>query len=337
MDMAEVLMTLSAACGVSGREAGAVETARVLLEPLVDRVEISPMGNLVGYRKSPKADAGTLLLDAHLDEVGLLVSGREGDLLRVIDGAGGVDSRLLPGLLVRVLTQPPRTGVITVPETPKEQTEPFPLTEMFVDCGLEPEEEIPVGTPVAYGTRPFRVGDRIFGKSLDNRACFAALLRALELVKGEELPVNVVVLGSVQEERGGLGAETGTFSLKPDAALVVDVTFGDSPDTPKEHGMPLGSGAAIGYSPVLDRGYTKTLRALARKYEIPYTQEVMEKSTGTNSMHTQIAGTGVPSALVSLPLRYMHTPVEEISLEDLESMARLVAEFMKHVGEDVLC
>lgn len=88
---------------------------------------------------------------------------------------------------------------------------------------------------------------------------------------------------------------------------------------------------------MLDRGYTKTLRALARKYEIPYTQEVMEKSTGTNSMHTQIAGTGVPSALVSLPLRYMHTPVEEISLEDLESMARLVAEFMKHVGEDVLC
>ena len=337
MDMARVLMTLSAACGVSGYETGAVETARPLLEPLVDTVEISPMGNLVGYRKSPRANAKTLLLDAHLDEVGLLVSGRAGNLLRVTDGAGGVDSRLLPGLMVKVLTQPPRTGVITVPETPKEKTEPFPLTGMFVDCGLEEDAEIPVGTPVAYGTRPFRVGDRIFGKSLDNRACFAALLRALEFTKEEPLPVNVVVLGSVQEERGGLGAETGTFALGPDAALVVDVTFGDSPDTPKDHGMPLGSGAAIGYSPVLDRSYTETLKALARKYEIPYTQEVMEKSTGTNSMHTQIAGTGVPSALISLPLRYMHTPVEEISLQDLESMARLVAEFLKHFGEDVRC
>lgn len=338
MDVAEALMTLSAACGVSGQERGAVETARSLLEPLVDSVEITPMGNLVGVRKSPRQDAKTLLLDAHLDEVGLLVSGREGNLLRITDGAGGVDSRLLPGLVVKVLTPKPITGVITVPEKPEAQTEPYPLDALFVDCGLDAETEVPVGTPVAYGTVPFRAGeDRIFGKSLDNRACFTALLRALEILREEQLPVHVAVLGSIQEECGGLGAQTGTFSLKPDAALVVDVTFGDSPDTPKDHGMALGSGAAIGYSPVLDREHTQRLRLLAQRHGIPYTQEVMEKSTGTNSMHTQIAGTGVPSALISLPLRYMHTPVEEISLGDLEAMARLVAEFIRSFGEADLC
>ncbi len=337
MDMAKTLMDLSAACGVSGFETGAVETAKTLLEPLVDRVEITPLGNLLGHRESARPGAKTLLLDAHLDEVGLLVSGRAGNLLRITDGVGGVDSRLLPGTVVKVLTQPPISGVITIPETPKEKTEPFPLESMFLDCGLSEEDEVPVGTPVSYGTQPFRAGDRIFGKSLDNRACFAALLRAMELLKDEDLPVNVAVLGSVQEERGGLGAETGTFALHPDAALVVDVTFGDSPDTPKGHGMPLGSGAAIGYSPVLDRAYTQRLKALAERHNIPYTQEVMEKSTGTNSMHTQIAGTGVPSALVSMPLRYMHTPVEEISLRDLESMARLAAEFIRSFGEDVPC
>lgn len=338
MNVAEALMTLSAACGVSGQERGAVEAAKVLLEPLVDSVEITPMGNLVGVRKSSRQGAKTLLLDAHLDEVGLLVSGREGNFLRITDGAGGVDSRLLPNLVVKVLTQPPISGVITVPEKPETQSEPFPLESLLVDCGLEAETEIPVGTPVAYGTVPFRAGeDRICGKSLDNRACFTALLRALEIIQDEELPVNVAVLGSVQEERGGLGAQTGTFALEPDAALVVDVTFGDSPDTPKDHGMPLGSGAAIGYSPVLDRGYTQRLKALADQHNIPYTQEVMEKSTGTNSMHTQIAGTGVPSALISLPLRYMHTPVEEISLQDLEAMARLVAEFIRSFGEATLC
>ena len=335
MDMAEVLMTLSAACGVSGSEKDAVQTAKEFLEPLMDSVEVTPMGNLVGYRKSPRENAKTLLLDAHLDEVGLLVSGRTGNLLRITDGVGGVDSRLLPGLVVKVLTQPPLTGVITVPEAPKAQTEPFPLERMCIDCGLTEDMEVPVGTPVSYGTQPFRVGDRMFGKSLDNRACFAALLRALEMTQNEPLPVNIALLGSVQEERGGLGAETGTFSLKPDAALVVDVTFGDSPDTPKDHGMPLGSGAAIGYSPVLDRAMIQTLKALAEEHGIPYTQEVMEKSTGTNSMHTQIAGTGVPSALISMPLRYMHTPVEEISLKDLEAMARLVAEFLRR--EDALC
>lgn len=335
MDMAKTLMDLSAACGVSGSETGAVETAKTLLEPLVDAVEITPLGNLLGRRTSPRPGAKTLLLDAHLDEVGLLVSGREGNLLRITDGVGGVDPRLLPGTVVKVLTQPPVSGVVTIPEIPKEKTEPFPLESMFLDCGLSEGEEVPVGTPVSYGTQPFRVGDRIFGKSLDNRACFAALLRALEIIKDEDLPVNVAVLGSVQEERGGLGAETGTFALHPDAALVVDVTFGDSPDTPKAQGMPLGSGAAIGYSPVLDRAYTQRLKALAERHNIPYTQEVMEKSTGTNSMHTQIAGAGVPSALVSLPLRYMHTPVEEIALKDLEAMARLTAEFIRSFGEDV--
>ena len=338
MDMAKVLMTLSSACGVSGSERGAVEAAKTLLEPLVDTVEITPMGNLLGRRNSAKAGAKTLLLDAHLDEVGLLVSGRAENLLRITDGVGGVDSRLLPGTVVKVLTDPPIPGVVTVPEEPKEKTKPFPLEGMFIDCGLTADTEVPVGTPVSYGTQPFRAGeDRVFGKSLDNRACFAALLRALELAREEDLPVNVAVLGSVQEERGGLGAQTGTFALHPDAALVVDVTFGDSPDTPKDHGMPLGSGAAIGYSPVLDRTYTKTLKSLADAYKIPYTREVMEGGTGTNSMHTQIAGTGVPTALISLPLRYMHTPVEEISLTDLESMARLVAEFIKHFGEDAQC
>lgn len=337
MDTAKTLMALSAACGVSGAERPAVETAKKFLEPLVDSVEITSMGNLLGVRKSPCKGAKTLLLDAHLDEVGLLISGREGAHLKLTDGVGGVDSRLLPGLTVKVLTEPPLLGVVTVPAKPKERTEPFSLSEMRIDCGISEEVEIPVGTPVAYGTVSFQAGNRIFGKSLDNRACFTALLRAMELLQNEELPVNVAVLGSVQEECGGLGAETGTFFLKPDAALVVDVTFGDSPDTPKDHCMALGSGAAIGYSPVLDRAMTKKLKRLAEKHQIPYTQEVMEKSTGTNSMHTQIAGTGVPSALISMPLRYMHTPVEEISLPDLEAMARLVAEFIKSFGEEEPC
>lgn len=191
-----------------------------------------------------------------------------------------------------------------------------------------------MGTRWAYGTQPWRAGmDRICGKSLDNRACFTALLRALELTQGERLPVHVAVLGSVQEERGGLGALTGAFDLEPDVALVVDVTFGDSPDTLKERGLPLGSGAAIGYSPVLDRDGTRRLRRLAEQAGISHTLEVMERGTGTNSMHTQIAGKGVPSLLISLPLRYMHTPAEEISLRDVEAVARLTAEFLRNCRE----
>lgn len=339
MDLARVLMELSGACGVCGDEREAVEKARGYLAPLVDETMVSPLGNLVGLRRSPRKDAPTVLLDAHLDEVGLIVTGHEEGLLRFSGGVGGVDSRLLPGLSVKVLTNPPVPGVISVPETPRETQKPFDAEDMRIDCGLTAEQarEVPVGTRVAYGTRPWKAGtDRICGKSLDNRACFTALLRALELTRDEALPVHVAVLGSVQEERGGLGALTATAALRPDAALVVDVTFGDSPDTPAEKGFPLGSGAAIGLSPVLDRRLSRFLQKLAVGIQIPYVQEIMETSTGTNSMHTQIAADGVPSALISMPLRYMHTPVEEISLRDVEAMARLTAEFLRRYEEAAL-
>lgn len=336
MDISQVLMNLSSACGVSGDETEAVQAARNYLKPLVQETWVTPLGNLVGLRRSKRADAPTVLLDAHLDEVGLVVTGCDGGLLRISNGVGGVDSRLLPGLRVKVLTDPPVSGVISVPEEPTDTKQPFALSGMWIDCGMTAEQaaKVPVGTRVAYGTKPWLAGtDRVFGKSLDNRACFAALLRALELTQDEELPVHVAVLGSVQEEQGGCGALAGTAALEPDAALVVDVTFGDSPDTPAGRGIPLGSGAAIGLSPVLDRRFSRFLQKLAVEIQIPYVQEVMEKSTGTNSMHTQIAGNGVPSALISMPLRYMHTPVEEISLRDVEAMARLTAEFLRRFEE----
>lgn len=330
MDLSEVLMELSAACGVSGDEGAAAKTAEQYLKPLVDETFYTTLGNLVGIRRSKHAKAKTVLLDAHLDEVGLMVTGREKGLLKIADGVGGVDPRLLPGLQVKVLTEPGIPGVISLPEGD------VTMENLRIDCGLtEAEaEKIPLGTRVAYGTKPWKSGDRIFGKSLDNRACFTALLRAMELTKDENLPVHVAVLGSVQEEIGGAGALTGTYAIKPDVALVTDVTFGDSPDTPKDAGFPLNSGAAIGASPVLDRVLTKKLREIAAQKNISHVIEVMPGGTGTNSMHTQIAGEGVPSALISMPLRYMHTPVEEICLCDVEAVAQLVAEFLRSFGEE---
>lgn len=333
MDLTRVLTKLSLAAGVSGDEKGAVEAAEELLRPLVDETKIDRVGNLYGIRRAKDPNAKTILLDAHLDEVGLMVTGREGNLLKFACCCGGVDHRLLPGLRVKVLTEPVREGVITCPYTPEGGSQPFSMEELRIDCGLTEEEEIPIGTRVCYGTEPWGAGHRFFGKSLDDRACFASLLYAMDLLKEEELPVNVVVLGSVQEEETGLGAEVGTFCAQPDVAFVTDVTFGDSPDTPKERTVPLDGGAAIGYSPMLDRHYTDLLKTLAVRERIRFCCEVMPGSTGTNSMHTQIAGLGVPSVLVSLPLRYMHTPVEAVSLRDIQAVGSLCAAFVRHIGE----
>ena len=335
MELSKVLCDLSRANGVSGDETKAVETAREYLAPLVDRTELTALGSLVGYRDCGDPKAKTVLLDAHLDQVGLVVSGHRDGFLTVTGGVGGVDDRMLPGLQVTVLTEPAHIGVIGWNRTTPAD-KPVARKDLYIDCGLTKEEAemIPIGTRVAYATEPFAVGQRFFGKSLDNRSCFLALLRTLELTRDEKLHVNVALLGSVQEETGGAGALTATCGIAPDVALVADVTFGDSPDSPKGHGFPLGSGAAIGYSPVLDRSYTRRLRTLAEQEELPYVQEVMSGGTGTNSMHTQIAGEGVPTVLLSLPLRYMHTPVEEIDLQDVEAVGQLVAAFLRSFGKE---
>ncbi len=324
-------MELSRANGVSGNEREAVLTAQKLLTPLVQKTEIDALGNLVGIRLSRRKNAKTVLLDAHLDQVGLMVTGQKEGALTISGSVGGVDTRMLPGRLVMVLTNPPRYGVISYEKKETGRDRPIPIDDLRIDCGLTQQQasEILPGTRVAYGTEPWQMGDRIFGKSLDNRACFTALLRALELTKEEELPINVVVLGSVQEECGGAGALTAAFRLQPDAALVTDVTFGDSPDSPKERTFPLGSGVAVGFSPVLDHGLSKRLCEIAQREQILHSREIMENGTGTNSMQTQIAGEGIPSALISVPVRYMHTPIEVVDQRDIEAAARLAAAFLK--------
>lgn len=332
-------MALSRALAVSGDERQAALVAAEQLRPLVDEVITDPLGNVQGIRRSEKPGAKTILLDAHLDEVGLIVSGYDGGMLKFCGGVGGVDPRMLPGLPVRVLTASPVDGVIGCGDPLSEDTDkPLEEGELRIDCGLTEDEakKIPVGTRIAYATEPWQEGNRIFGKSLDDRACFIALLRALELTKDEKLGVNVILQGSVQEETGGAGAAVGTNRMRPDLAVVSDVTFGDSPDSPKSDTFPLGSGAAIGYSPVLDRNYTRRLQRLAEEKNIKYVQEVMEEGTGTNSMETQIAAGGVPSVLISLPLRYMHTPVEEIDIRDVEAVGQLTAEFLRSFDREGL-
>lgn len=317
---------LSRACGVCGDEYGASIAAKQLLEPLVDEVRMDGVGNLIGIRKSKNPQAKTVLLDAHLDEVGLMVMGSEDSGLRIAGCVGGVDARLLPGLAVKILTDPVQDGVILA-EKPADGDSAIELEELRVIC--EDPKAVPVGTRIAYGTQPWQVGDRIFGKSLDDRACFTALLYALELTKDEDLPVHVVLVGSVREERGGLGALTAANGIGADFALVSDVTFGDSPDAKKSDTFPLGSGAAIGYSSQLDRAMTKRLKTLAEEQQIPHVKEIMPASTGTNASHTQIAANGTPTVLLSLPLRYMHTPVEEVDLKDLKAVGELTAAFLR--------
>lgn len=339
MELLQWAQLLSRANGPTGQETDAVNTARQLLEPLVKETKIDAMGNLVGILPCQKERPRRIVLDAHLDEVCLVVTGHEEGFLKVQSAFGGVDARLLPATRVLALAKTPIYGVVScLPPhilSEQEQEQPFELEKLRVDCGLSQQEAVrlvPVGTPVVFTTAPRLLGEnKLCGKALDDRAGFAILLRTLELLQGKDLDADVYVVGSVQEESTELGAAAAAFSLSPDEAIVVDATFGDTPDSGQSV-FRLGGGPTIGVGPALSRDLMKRLQSAAKALHIPYQDEVMEGSTGTNSTAYGIAREGVPCAVVSFPLRYMHTPNEVVCLTDLEAAAQLLAGYVQGVG-----
>lgn len=336
--MRQALERLCTCTAPSGFEAPAADVAAELLRPLVDEVSIDRMGNVLGVRRSKTPGAPKLLLDAHLDEIGLIVTGVEDGFLR-FRSIGGVDPRMLPGRELVVLTDPPLRGLVACPAEGDEDKS-VPLNELYVDVGLsqkEAERAIPVGTPMVYRAGCFPLGEeQMCGKSMDDRACFVTLLRAAELLRDRELDVELHIMGSTREEVSGAGAVVGTWAVAPDFCVAVDVTHGKTPDGPADKTFALGGGPAIGVGPNMTRWMTERMIAKAREHSIPYQLEIMSGHTGTNGWEMQISREGVATSVLSLPLKYMHTPVETLSLADMEGVAQLLAAFVENLGKEAV-
>ena len=173
-------------------------------------------------------------------------------------------------------------------------------------------------------------GNIISGGAMDDRAGIAAIIKAIGCVDRAELCYNIRILFSVQEELGLHGVYSGINSSPPDAAIVIDVTHGTTSDTKDETGVfPLGSGAVICKGPNFDYNCSKQLIAIAKKRSIPYRIEVASGPSGTDAWAVQINGSGIPSMLISIPLRYMHTNVETLYLADIDAVSTLLAEAIK--------
>lgn len=341
MELFETLKTLTELRGPSGFEHMVAQRAAELLKPLVDDVTIDRMGSLIGVRRCGREHARKLLLDAHLDEIGLIVTGVEDGYLR-FRSIGGVDPRMLPDAELIVLTPQPILGVVTCLPPHVQNAEDYdksvPISELRIDVGMSQEEAerlIPIGTPIVYRGKCFPLGeDQICSKALDDRACFATLLRALELLRDQKLDVDLYVMGSTREEVSGAGAKVGTFSIHPDCCIAVDVTHGQTPDAPAGKTMKLGKGPAIGVGPNMTRWMTKRMQEKARGKHIPYQLEVMAGHTGTNGWDMQISREGVATSVLSLPLKYMHSPVEVLHAQDAEWLAQLIAAFAENLGQE---
>ena len=237
-NIADILIKLCDMPGPAGFESPVSEVAQQLLEPYMDEIYIDVMGNVIGVKKCGKEGAKKLLFDAHIDEIGLIVTAVDEGFLK-FSKLGGLDARTLPASPIKILTVLPIFGVICAlpPHILKDEDtkKTIKIEDMVIDIGFSKEDAeklVSIGTPAVLGISAEKFGDdQIRGKSLDDRAGFAAILWALELLKDEKLDVDLYVMASVQEEVGLRGATAGAFAIKPDYCAVVDVTYAKVPDT----------------------------------------------------------------------------------------------------------
>lgn len=334
MPVLEIISGLAAAMGPAGAEGSAAKLAMELLGDYAPVYQDS-MGSVICELGDSDAKEH-LLLDAHIDEIGLIVTRVDSKGFLHIERCGGVDRRVLAGSDVWVFGRKKLSGTICC-GTASGGKAPE-VDKFYVDIGFSAEktkELVPVGSRVMVRSKPVRLmGGRISCKALDNRAGAAALIRTVELLEKSEqrLSCRLTVLLSVQEELGGHGSKTAAFAGEPTQAIVVDAGFAMQPGVAPEKSGELGKGPMIGCSPVLDYDLTLALRRMADENDIPWQNDIMGGATGTNADSIANSRGGVRCALVSVPLKNMHTAAEMINIEDIESTAELLAEYALGCG-----
>ena len=338
MEIKEALKELCELPGPAGFEELVAKRAKEMLEPYMDETRIDVMGNVIGVRRCGKENAPKLLFDAHIDEIGFIVTGVEEGFVRFAR-LGGFDPRVIPASGVMIMTEPPLYGVVSVlpPHIlKKEDTDKnFKIEDLYIDVGLtqeEAEKRIPPGTPgvPAHGVKD--IGDNLIcGKAIDDRAGFLAIMRALEMLKDVKLDIDLYVMASVQEEVGVRGATTGAYSIDPDYCVVIEVHHAKTPDAkPSEAHVELGKGVVIIRGPNMNPGFTESIVKTAADNEIKHQISVMATGlSGTNARAIQVSRQGVATALLGIPLKYMHSVTELSSLDDMESTAKLLSETAK--------
>lgn len=334
--MKEILEKLTSLRGISGFEYRIADKVKEMFLPYTDEVYTDTLGNVIAIKKSSYENAKSIMIEAHMDEIGLMV--REIDDRGFISfvSIGGIDRRILPGAEVIVHGIRDIKGVIGAKpphlQESGEADKAAKLEDMAIDTGLSADEikkMVSVGDAVTLiGDFTSLLGDNITSKTMDDRAGIAVLLDVAEKLKDTELHVNVYFVSAVCEEIGSMGAKTAGYAIEADAAIAIDVTHGITPDNSKS-AFELGGGTAIAIGPNIHPALGRKLISVAKDNEIKYTIEVEGGDTGTDAWLLQVAGKGMPTALLSIPLRYMHTTVETLSVKDVEAVSGLIAEFLR--------
>lgn len=337
MNTVELLKKITTPVGVSGDENNEIVPALVdMLKPYGD-VQVDCMNNVFctigeGYH---------FLLDAHLDEIGMVVKSITDDGFVKVDKCGGIDCRMLLASEVTIHGKEDVKGIVSTlpPHLQKDDNKKAPeIDDIAIDIGMskqQAEDVISLGDRVTF-KRNFTqlLNNQVSSSCLDDRVGVASILLAIDMLK--DVDAKITVMFSSQEEIGIRGAKIGPYSKKVDEAICVDVSFGYTPFSKKEDCGIVGQGPMIGISPILDKSMYSKLTEVANKNNITYQTEVMGGgSTGTNADVITVCENGIKTALISIAQKYMHSPIEVVDTSDVENTAKLIACYVKERAGEI--
>lgn len=345
-DIFPFLKSLVSVSGLSGYETPVTELIEARWRPLVDEISLSRLGSVHGLKKGSGAKKSpVILLAAHMDAIGMMVTQIDDGFLR-ITSIGGLDARVLPSQ--PVLVHATGSGgpqdlpaVILLPPAkllPSGEADGIvAISDLLVDVGLLPSKVaslVRIGDLISFGTEAVEIsGESLIGHSLDNRASVAAVTLCLQELSSRTHSWDIWAVATVREEIDMSGAGTSTFQLLPDLTIAIDVTFGKGPGANDWRTFALGKGITLGFGPNNHPFLHNRFKEIAEELEIPYATEIMPTSSGTDGMIMQTTAEGVPNIVLGIPLRYMHSPVEMVMLNDIQRVGRLLAEFV--IGLDI--
>jgi putative aminopeptidase FrvX len=348
MPVPEVLRALLTAPGPSGYEQAPAAVFREAARAFGAEITHDTVGSTVA-RVSGTGDGPLVAVVGHIDEIGLIVHHIDDDGFLWFTGVGGWDPTILVGQRVEIATRDGNLqGVVgkkPIHLLKDEERKKVPeLKNLHIDIGAKDGDEarsmVRLGDVAVIAGEPVELPNRrMISRSMDNRlGCFVALESARLVAEAGGAPGDVAAVAVAQEEITFGGAHTTAYSLRPDIAIVVDVTFATDPPGTEEKELgrhKFGSGPVLTRGSTLDPTVFELLHEAGEAEAIPFTVTASSRATGTDADAFHISRVGIPTAVVSIPLRYMHSPVEMVQLDDVENAAKLIAAFARRLEPDL--
>ena len=348
MDYISILKDISIYPGISGHEQNLAKHIAKIFKKHCENVEIDEFSSVIGFKKGKPGTGKKVMVSAHIDEIGLMVKSIDDEGFIRVSNVGGVDSKVLLAQEVVVHGKKDVFGVIgaTPPHLlkPADAKKAVKMEDLILDTGLsalELKRYVSVGDVITFKAEPFALGgNKLSSKSLDNRAGVVTLIGIMDKLGPMRHNYDTYFVASSQEEVGLRGANICAYNIKPDLAIVIDVCHGKIPGVSKEEASILGKGPVISVGPNLHKEFSRGLINMAKSDGIIHQIDVEPGNTGTEAWAIQVSRSGIPTLLVSIPLKYMHTVIETLDMADIKNAVKLIAEFITLLGretEDFVC